>query len=81
MSMELPMPDMTNLEVYLHQLVRQLNWALETLRGQIREPEAEEAAGLSEEMYYEILSNLKHSALIKGLEERITALEQETGGN
>ena len=72
------MPDMNNLEGYLHQLVRQLNWALEALRGQT--PESPPQV-LTEEMYYEILSNLRHSSLIRGLEERINALEQETGGN
>jgi hypothetical protein len=73
--MELPMPDMNNLEGYLHQLVRQLNWALETLRGQTPEIPPQT---LTEEMYYEILSNLRHSALIRGLEERINALEKES---
>lgn len=67
------MPDMHNLEGYLHQLVRQLNWALETLRAQTPEREPQ---GLTEEMYYEILSNLRHSSLIRGLEERISALEK-----
>lgn len=67
------MPDMNNLEGYLHQLVRQLNWALETLRGQTP---ASAPQGLTEEMYYEILSNLRHSSLIRGLEERINALEK-----
>jgi hypothetical protein len=71
--MELPMPDMNNLEGYLHQLVRQLNWALETLRGQTPESPPQT---LTEEMYYEILSNLRHSSLIRGLEERINALEK-----
>jgi hypothetical protein len=71
--MELPMPDMNNLEGYLHQLVRQLNWALETLRGQTP---ATPPQGLTEDMYYEILSNLRHSSLIRGLEERINALEK-----
>ena len=72
------MPDMNNLEGYLHQLVRQLNWALETLRGQT--PESPPQV-LTEEMYYAILSNLRHSSLIRGLEERISALEKKTGGN
>ena len=72
------MPDMNNLEGYLHQLVRQLNWALETLRGQT--PESPPQV-LTEEMYYEILSNLRHSSLIRGLEERINALEKKTVGN
>jgi hypothetical protein len=71
--MELPMPDMNNLEGYLHQLVRQLNWALETLRAQTP---ATSPQTLTEEMYYEILSNLRHSSLIRGLEERINALEK-----
>ena len=69
------MPDMNNLEGYLHQLVRQLNWALETLRGQ---PPATSPQTLTEDMYYEILSNLRHSSLIRGLEERINALEKES---
>ena len=69
------MPDMNNLEGYLHQLVRQLNWALETLRGQ---SPATPPQALTEEMYYEILSNLRHSSLIRGLEERISALEKES---